>query len=57
MPCRLQLFKEGYFKMAQSIGIRDFIHKPFELDMFLRMIKDIDLAGPAPEGLAFKALD
>lgn len=46
---------EDYMK-AQSIGIRDFIHKPFEFDMFLRMIKDINSARAVPEGVAFKAL-
>jgi len=44
------------YTRAQSIGIRDFIHKPFELDMFLRMIKDIESAGAASEELAFKSL-
>ena len=44
------------YMRAQSKGIRDFIHKPFEFDMFLRMIKDIELAGIAPEKLALKSL-
>ena len=46
---------EDYLR-AQSIGIRDFIYKPFEFDMFFRMIKDIESAGVAPEGFVFKAL-
>ena len=42
---------EDYMR-AQSIGIRDFIYKPFEFDMFFRMIQDIESAGPASEKLS-----
>ena len=46
---------EDYMR-AQSMGIRDFIHKPFEFDMFLKMIKDIESGGSDSEQFAFKAL-
>lgn len=32
---------EDYMR-AQSIGIKDFIHKPFESDMFVKMIKEFE---------------
>lgn len=31
---------EDYMK-AKSLGVRDFIHKPFAFDMFMKMISDI----------------
>ena len=47
---------EDYVK-AQSLGVMDFIHKPFECDMFLRMIKDMESAQSAGHGLASRSLN
>ena len=44
------------YMRAQSMGIKDFIHKPFESDMFLKMIKDIEPAGPYSDKFVLKPL-
>ena len=44
------------YMRAQSMGIKDFIHKPFESDMFLKMIKDIEPAGSNSDKFILKPL-
>ena len=44
------------YMRAQSKGIKDFIHKPFESAMFLKMIKDIEPAGPYSDQFVLKSL-
>ena len=44
------------YTRAQAAGIRDFIHKPFKFDMFMRMIKDIDSAPPGSGGTISRTL-
>jgi DNA-binding NtrC family response regulator len=45
------------YMRAQSLGIKDFIHKPFELDMFMKMIKEMELNVFESDQFDFKSLN